>query len=165
MKYVQRILFVFFIAILPGVMPAGAQAPSSAASGLPLSPPLMELLRAEMQAILAGVQLLAAAIPVGDWKGVADTSARIGASYILDQKMTPVQRKELETSLPEHFRMLDSGFHLESRKLEAAALNHDAQLVAFHFYRMMETCTACHSVYATGKFPGFAVVDHQEHHH
>jgi len=81
---------------------------------------------------------------IDDWKSVADTSTKIARSYILEQKLTPAQKTELNTSLPEHFKRLDAQFHLEAKKLEAAALNHDAQLATFHYYRLIETCTACH---------------------
>ena len=102
---------------------------------------------------------------MADWKSVANTGAQMRASYILDKKLTAAQRKELGTSLPEHFKRLDADFHLESKKLEEAATNHDAQLSAFHFYRLIETCTACHSIYATSKFPGFTPTIKHTHDH
>lgn len=90
---------------------------------------------------------------------------QIRASYILDKELTAAQRKELNISLPEHFKRLDADFHLEAKKLEIAAKTHDAQLSAFHFYRLLETCTACHAMYAASKFPGFLPPVNATHDH
>jgi cytochrome c556 len=148
-----------------GCVSANAQEPHSAQNDLHLSPELMGLLRAEMRALLTGIQSLATGIATADWSSVADTSAQISASYILDQKLTPAQREELGTSLPEHFKRLDSEFHLEAEKLEAAATNHDAQLVTFHYYRLIEACTTCHAIYAVSRFPGFSLSTESVHRH
>lgn len=141
-----------------------AQTPT-AKGDLQLSPELIELLRAEMRALLIGVQSLPVGIATADWKSVADTSAQIRGSYILEQKLTPAQKKELSTALPEHFKRLDSHFHLEAGKLEAAALNHDAQLSAFYYYRLIESCTACHMQYAPSRFPDFSPAKKHAHEH
>jgi cytochrome c556 len=118
-----------------------------------------------MRALLEGVQSLPASIATADWARVAETGARIRQSYVLEQELTPALGKELARSLPEHFRRLDAAFHLEAKKLEAAAANHDAQLSAFHFYRLIEGCTTCHSAYASGRFPGFSPAATSGHPH
>lgn len=161
----NRIALIFLGTFSLNVGLVSAQEVPVAKSDLELSPELMELLRAEMRALLSGVQSLPVGIATADWKSVADASGQIGASYILDQKLTPAQKKELNTSLPEHFKRLDAHFHLEAKKLEAAAANHDAQLSAFHYYRLIETCTACHTIYAPSKFPGFSPDAKHEHNH
>jgi len=165
MPHSNRITSVFLSAIVLCGLPVSAQEQPAMQNDLPLSPDLMEMLRAEMRALLAGVQSLPAGIALADWKSVATTSAQIRASYIFEKKLTTAQRKELSTSLPEHFKRLDADFHLEARKLERAAANHDAQLSAFHFYRLLETCTACHAIYARMKFPGFAPTEEHVHDH
>lgn len=165
MKSPSRTAVAFVMTMIAGCLPAGAQEPHSVENDLPLSPELVELLRAEMRALLAGMQSLAAAIATADWGSVADTSAQISASYLLDRKLAPAQRTELETALPEHFKRLDSGFHLEAKKLEAAAARHDQQLAAFHYYRLLESCTTCHALYATARFPGFKPSTEGGHHH
>lgn len=162
---INRIAFMLLGAILSGLIPASAEEAPAAKQNLHLSPELTELLREEMRAILGGVQSLPEGIATADWKSVARTGAEISASYILDRKLTQAQRKELGTSLPEHFRRLDSDFHLEARKLEAAALNHDAQLTAFHYYRLIEACAGCHTLYAPSRFPGFAPAAKHAHDH
>lgn len=165
MNFPDRTTLIFLITMVFGCVSANAQEPHPAQNDLQLSPELMELLRAEMRALLTGIQSLATGIATADWSSVADTSAQISASYILDQKLTPAQREELGTSLPEHFKRLDSEFHLEAEKLEAAATNHDAQLVTFHYYRLIEACTTCHAQYAVSRFPGFRLSTESVHRH
>ena len=165
MNFPDRTTFIFLITMVFGCVSANAQEPHIKQNDLQLSPELMELLRAEMRALLTGVQSLATGIATADWKSVAENSAQISASYILDQKLTPAQREELGTSLPEHFKRLDSEFHLEAEKLEVAATNHDAQLVTFHYYRLIETCTTCHAIYAVSRFPGFRLSTESVHRH
>ncbi len=161
MRLIKNILcFVFCVLVLQStVMAAPAKQP------LQLSAELMELLRAEMQALLGAVQTIPAGIATGDWQRVAETSTKAGASYILAQKLTAQQRQELKEKLPDLFKHLDAAFHAEAEKLAAAARQHDAQLSSFHYYRMLETCTACHAVYATTRFPGFAPPTGREHKH
>lgn len=161
---IYQIAFTFLCFFASYAGSVSAQAPTGK-SDLQLSTGVIELLRAEMRALLTGIQSLPAAIVTADWKTVADTSKILRGSYLLEQKLTPGQRKELSTSLPEHFKRLDADFHLEAGKLEAAALNHDAQLSSFHFYRLIETCTACHTLYAPTRFPNFAASKKRTHEH
>jgi len=156
---------IILMTVAFGCVSANAQETHLQQNDLLLSPELTELLREEMRALLAGIQSIASGIATADWKSVADKSAQIRASYILDQKLTPVQRKELNTSLPEHFKRLDSDFHLEAKKLEAAATSHDRQLASFHYYRLIETCTDCHALYASSRFPGFKPTTEATHGH
>lgn len=132
-----------------GAAPAPAQA-------LAISPDLRELLREEMRGISKGMEALVTAIATGDWKTVAETSARIRASYIMEQRLSAAQKDELEAALPEVFRIMDANFHREAGNLGRAAEVRDAELINFYFYRMVESCVACHSAYATTRFPNLA---------
>lgn len=133
--------------------PAAAPA---VAPALALSPELLELLREEMQGISGGVQALVPAIATGDWKTIAEISARIRASYIMEQKLTAAQKEELEAALPEVFKLMDANFHREAGNLGRVAEARDAELTVFYFFRMVESCVACHSAYATTRFPNLA---------
>ena len=132
---------------------------------LELSPGLMDLLRVEMREILSGIQTIPTGIATADWEMVAEISSRMSSSYILAKKITLEQKKELQQKLPEYFKKMDENFHLEAGKLEMAARKHDAQLVTFHYYRLIDSCTSCHAAYATSKFPGFIPNAKIEHHH
>jgi len=144
---------------------AGAQDAPAEGQELKLSPELMDLLRTEMRALLTGVQGIPVGIATAGWKAVAETGAQIRESYILSQNLTEAQKAELEESLPEHFKRLDAEFHREAQRLETAATRHDAQLSTFHYYRLLETCTACHSLYAPSRFPGFGRRVEEPHGH
>jgi hypothetical protein len=162
---ISRIRLILVGVLAFGLAPIHAQEAAPGKDKIQLSPPLMELLRTEMRALLDGIQSLPAGIATADWENVAATSAQIGNSYILQKQLTPAQRKELGQSLPEHFKRLDAGFHLEAKKLEAAALAHDPQLSAFHYYRLIETCSVCHALYAPSRFPGFSHTKKESHTH
>jgi cytochrome c556 len=121
-----------------------------------LSPQVLELLRAEMREVSAGVQAMAFSIASGDWRAIQDTSARIRASYIMEKKLTPAQARELETVLPPRFKALDAEFHDRAAKLGTAAAAHNAKLVVAQYSRMLESCTSCHAAFASSRFPNFS---------
>jgi cytochrome c556 len=123
---------------------------------LKLSPELLKLLRAEMREIAGGVQGMALAVAIADWRPIQETSEKIRASYIMEKKLTAAQAGELEQALPEHFKQLDSEFHQRAERLGQAAAVHDPELVVFHYSRLIESCAHCHSAYARSRFPGFA---------
>ncbi len=132
---------------------------------LRLSPQVRSLLQEEMREVARGTQALAFALAAADWKTLHDTSAKIRASYILDRKLTPAQRLELEHALPAGFKQLDADFHARAQKLALAAEARDHELAAFHFSRMVESCAACHSTYAKTRFPGFVTPTPAAHGH
>lgn len=142
-----------------------AEEPASAAKDLKLSPETLSLLQEEMREIAKGMQEMALAIPAADWKVVRDTGTRIRASYIMEKKLTPAQAKELETVLPERFKWLDADFHARAEKISAAAAAHDAEQVVFHYARLLDSCTACHSEFASSRFKNFASRSHKVHAH
>ena len=56
-------------------------------------------------------------------------------------------------------------FHYYAGMLAHVAENNKAELIGFYISKMSETCVACHSLYATRKFPSFKVdVDDGMHH-
>jgi hypothetical protein len=123
------------------------------------------LLRAEMSEIAGGVQGIALSLAIADWTSVQETSKKIRASYIMEKKLTAAQARELEHALPGHFRQLDREFHRRAEKLGEAAAIHDAELAAFEYSRLIESCTRCHAAYARSRFPGFAASGPQGSHH
>ncbi len=130
-----------------------------------LSPELLELVRAEMREISNGIQGIALSIAAADWRSIQQTSAKISASYIMKQSLTPAQADELKHALPDRFKRLDADFHQRAERLGAAAAAHDAELAVFHYARLVESCARCHAAYASQRFPGFARPEKQAHHH
>ena len=130
-----------------------------------LTPDTLNLLRSEMKEIAGGMQAMSFSIATADWKSVQAISAKIRTSYIMEQKLTSSQKKELGRALPEHFKLLDAEFHQRAEKLGIAAAAHDSELTVFHYSRLVESCVRCHSAYASKRFPGFAAPTPKSHHH
>jgi len=130
-----------------------------------LSPELLDLLRAEMREISTGIQGIAVSLATADWGSVKQTSAKISASYIMKQSLTPAQANELKQALPEQFKLLDAEFHRRADRLGAAAEAHNAELAAFHYSRLVGSCAHCHAKFASQRFPGFTRAHEKEHHH
>ena len=132
---------------------------------LALSAEVRELLRAEMREVSGGVQALVPAIPAGDWKAIVDIATKIKGSYIMEQKLTQAQREELEQALPEVFKLMDANFHREAGNLVRAAESRNGELTSFYFYRMVESCVACHATFALTRFPSLATGSGAAHQH
>ena len=142
-----------------------AAEPHAVRRDIELSPDVSNLLRAEMGEIAGGIQGIALSLVTADWMSIQETSRKIQASYIMEKKLTAAQAKELEQALPEYFKQLDTEFHQRAERLGEAAAAHDSELVAFHYSRLIESCTVCHSAYAKSRFPGFSSPAHQGHSH
>lgn len=138
--------------------------PAAAADGLDLPAGTRQLLQEEMRELLLGTQAIAAALPVGDWDGIARTATAMRDSYVLERKLTAEQRSDLGR-LPGPFQALDEAFHLRAGRLAQAAGTADAEAVSYQFSRLLEACTGCHSAYAKAQFPNFHPVAPAEHHH
>ena len=158
-------IVVLISSIVNGWLSAYGQEATVKTQEVQLSAELMDLLRAEMREIAGGIQTVAMALTTADWETVVRTSETIRASDILEKKLSASQRQELELVLPEEFKKLDQEFHLRAEKLGAAAATHDPEIIAFQFYRLVESCAACHSAYATSRFPGFSSETADIHRH
>lgn len=131
-----------------------AEPHTPAGNHLQLSPALMQLLKQEMNAIQKGMQELIPAIIAGNWQEAADIGEHIRHSYIMQQALTDAQINELQHGLPPAFLELDQSFHHSAGMLAHAAKKHNAELVSFYFYKLTDTCVACHSKFAEYRFPG-----------
>lgn len=159
------VAFILSLAILTYVTPKVLSAePSVSTLSLNVSPDLLQLFQAEMRELLLGTQHIAGALPIANWDGIADSALAMRNSYVLEQKLTPAQRHDLE-QLPEQFKAFDQAFHLRAEKLAHAAKAKDAEAVSFHFSRLLDTCVACHATYAKMKFPNFRSEGGTEHRH
>lgn len=141
--YVAIILFLF-----SSILNADSEVES-------LSPELRTLLVQEMMAIQKGMQSILPAYASGNFDEIADISKNIKDSFILKQTITDAQKKELGKKLPASFLKLDQKFHEHAGMLEHVAKMKNTELVGFYYSKLVETCVACHSEYATHKFPKF----------
>jgi len=145
------------ICILLMSLPMSSYANEEKAAGVTaLSPELRSLLSQEMLALQSGMMSLIPAIISGKWDAVAATAGKIKNSYILKQKLTKAQGKELHSLLPADFIKQDQQFHYLAGMLEHAAKAAKPELISFYYSRMTESCVSCHSSYATHKFPAFS---------
>lgn len=137
--------------------PATSPHDSAAAPGVAaLSPELRALFRQEMAGLQGAMLELVPAAVAADWEGVARVAEKIEGGFVLARQLTPAQRQELQTRLPEGFLALDGEFHGIARGLAAAAHERRPELVSFYVYRLTDACLVCHSRYARERFPAFA---------
>lgn len=151
--------------LFAGWAQASGTASHSVATDVKLSPDLLNLLRAEMREVSAGVQAIAVAIATADWESVQRAGSSIRASYVMERNLTPAQAAELGTVLAERFKRLDADFHHRAARVAAAAAVGDAELVLFQYSRLLESCVLCHSEFARARFPEFTSAAHPQHHH
>jgi hypothetical protein len=138
---------------------------SEAHDSINLSPDIQVLLQAEMRELAVASQAMVIGYMSGDWKSIQRIGEQIRDSYVMQQNLTEAQKQELAHKLPGRFKRLDAEFHARADRLATAAANADAELVAFHFYRLLESCATCHSEYAASRFPGFASFETEIHRH
>lgn len=130
-----------------------------------LSSDLRQLLSKEMQALQGGMQALIPAYISGDYKEVASIAGKMESGFILKQKITPAQKKELMAKLPKAFIYLDKRFHGQAGMLKHVAEEQHQELISFYVYKMMDTCQSCHSQYAQDRFPKLKLKSKHHHHH
>ena len=118
-----------------------------------LTPKLRELLRKEMLSIENASQQILSALIAGEDARVAELAQKIHDSFILQQSMTPEDRKDLMAAVPKDFVTRDRAFHELSSTLAEAGRSGDRRRQHEEFARMIDACTACHTLYATDRFP------------
>ena len=131
--------------------------PVPAQSAEPVSPKLTDtvrdLLRKEMVSVEDASKQILSALVAGDNALVAELAQRIHDSFILQQSMTPEDRKDLMTAVPKEFVEQDRAFHAISAALADAARSGDRAQQHKEYSKMVEACSACHAEYATDRFP------------
>ena len=130
-----------------------------------LSQDLRDLLSQEMKALQDGMMSIIPAYISGNWGEIATTAGKIKNSYILKQKLTEDQMKELHSVLSPEFIKEDQNFHYLAGMLEHAAKNKKPELINFYFSEMNESCVNCHAEFATHKFPALTTKKKDEHAH
>ena len=124
-----------------------------------LSRDLRDVLSREMQALQSGMMSIIPAYISGNWGEIETTAGKMKNSYILKQRLTESQVKELHAVLPHAFIEEDQRFHYLAGMLEHAAKSKKAELINFYFSEMNESCVACHTKFATHRFPALLPKD------
>ena len=131
-----------------------------------LSPNLRTLLNQEMISVEGAMKSIFTDLIAGNYEKVSENATKIHNSFILKQKLTKEQGKELRAKLSPEFVEMDGAFHKQASMLSHAADMKNSELAHFYVYKMIESCTKCHSNFAQHKFPAFATkVEKEVHHH
>ncbi|MEE9397658.1 MAG: hypothetical protein V3V31_11670 [Methylococcales bacterium] len=139
---------------------------SSASQNIQFPEEIKQLFLQEMAFLQTGMSSLVPAIVSGHWDQIATIGEHMRDSYIMKHNLSDSQKKSIHQALPPEFIELDHGFHRTAGMLAHAARKKDSELVNFYFYRLVDTCVACHSKYASNRFPEL-VVEHgqgSQHH-
>ena len=101
-----------------------------------LSHDLRDLLSEEMKALQDGMMSIIPAYVSGNWDEIEAIARKMKNSYILKQKLTGEQIKELHSILPPEFIEKDQDFHYLAGMLEHAAQSKKPELINFYFSEM-----------------------------
>ena len=158
------------IAVLFSVSSYDEERPKHAAHKKPsgverLSPEIRSLLSQEMLALQKGMRSIIPAYISGNWREIELTAGKMHQSYLLKQNLSDSQKQELHSTLPYAFIKKDQRFHYLAGMLEHAAKNKKPELINFYFSEMNKACLACHSRFATHKFPALSTKKKAEHSH
>jgi len=131
-----------------------------------LSSDLRGLLTQEMISIQKAMMSMIPELAAGNYDKVAKIAKQIKESFILKQKLTKEQKRELHHKLPNRFVEMDGEFHKDAGMLAHVSQKKNAELANFYFSKMNNACVNCHAKFATHKFPAFITKDKKsEHHH
>ena len=131
-----------------------------------LSPELRALLSQEMLALEEGMKSIVPAYISGDLEEISNIAKKMKNSFILNQKISSDQKHELMNKMPKAFLLLDKEFHEYAGMLEHVAKEGHIELVGFYYYKLNESCVACHGQFAGQRFPKFQPesIDNGHHH-
>jgi len=147
----QTLMLVFLTGVLASVSSV-AQEPNK----LNIPADVKPILKKEMVAIEKAMQELVSTMAKGNWEKTAEIGKQIQASYLMKQRLSAEQMKQLHHSLPEHFIKLDHSFHQYAGMMAHAAEVKNSDVMSFYFYKMNDSCVQCHSLYAQEQFPAFS---------
>lgn len=130
-----------------------------------LSPELQALFSREMLELQKGMMAMVPLYVAGKLDDIEKIAAQMESSYVLKQNLTESQMHELHAKLPDAFIEQDQQFHYLAGMLAHVANVGKTELVGFYIAKMSDSCLACHSAYATDKFPALAGKGQGEHNH
>ena len=150
----KRLLLFAIIAIFAGCKPeAPDQTTEHKVQDLKLPPKYQKLLTKEMLLIREAMQQLMAEITEGQAQPAVQRAEDIHKSFILKQRLSSPELKELLSYLPPAFIKLDREFHGRAKTLAGQLKKEDFDGATITYNQMVQDCTTCHSFYARGRFP------------
>lgn len=126
------------------------------AAALDLPEPYRELIRSEMKEVESAMGRLLGHLVRAEAREGAEVAHAVHDSFVLAQRMTAEQRRELRSLLPPTFVALDREFHHRAELLAEALEGGDFFAAAAHHAELSRACVTCHSRFATDRFPAFA---------
>lgn len=136
----------------------GLAVSTSSLAAEPVTPKLTDklsrLLQQEMRAVQGGMTTIHSAMVMGQHESVAKNAQQIHDSFILQQKLTEQDRKDLMSAVPKGFIRLDKEFHKLAAALAEAGRNRDTKAQHRVFSEMTGNCIQCHGKYVSDRFPG-----------
>jgi cytochrome c556 len=133
--------------------------------GPKLTPRLKQMLSEEMLSVRQATKQILDGLIVGDHSLVATQAQQIHDSFILQRALTEQDKKDLMKAASPEFLQLDGEFHMTAKKLSEAAKHKDYELQRFYYSRLVNSCQACHSQFATDRFPAFSGAQPEGHSH
>ncbi len=118
------------------------------------SPEIQEMLTKEMVRLQNSMMQMMPAIAAGEWDMVATLADGMAMSHIMKQNLSQKQMESLHKGLPLAFKVLDNQFHDYAAMLSHVTRERHIELTTFYYYKLTETCIACHSQFAQKRFPG-----------
>lgn len=137
----------------------GSSRPTGGPSDLDLPTPYLRLIRAEMLEIEGAMQEELGHLARGEPHRGAEVARQIHQSFVLKQRLSEEERKELASLLPERFLTLDREFHGRAERLAQAFEQRDFTAAAELYSEMTRACVRCHGRFATDRFPALAGED------
>ncbi|QIB66489.1 hypothetical protein [Kineobactrum salinum] len=120
-----------------------------------LAPDIRGLLQKEMVQVDVAMKVIHGAIVRGDHEVVDKKGREIHDSFILQQSITPDQRKALKAAVPDEFLKLDQRFHVLASQLSDAGSRKNTEDQLKIFGQLTQACVMCHSGHASERFQGF----------
>jgi len=130
-----------------------------------LSAELQQLFSREMLELQKAMMAIVPLYVAGKLDDIAIIAAQMESSYVLKQNLTESQMHELHAKLPAAFIEQDQQFHYLAGMLEHVANVGKTELVGFYISKLGESCVACHTAYATNRFPDLSRKRQAEHSH
>ena len=158
MRRITWVALALFILLQTGVHAADSVGPK-------LTDRLKDLLTKEMQQVSQATAKLALAIVAGEHASTNELGVAIRDSFILKKSLTKQDKKDLMNAVPPEFVALDRHFHSLAGKLAHAAEMKDSELQGFYFSKLLEACVACHTKFASDRFPGLNMSQADSHKH
>ncbi len=114
---------------------------------------LLTMLRQEMQQIDSGMGILLSALAQGNAEESVQVAEHLHNTFILKQRLSQQDLKQLISLLPAEFVNLDRAFHGNAKKIAEAVKEKNFEAAVNLYSEMAQACVTCHKQYALTRYP------------